>query len=82
MTAAVTRSGATVSAALRGPVAVARYQRFDGARDDAAGADRTASRVQAGATPSSSARLLSALIERMGGASGSRPKGSYINLRV
>ena len=68
----------------------ASYRRFsaDAPRDERAGLSSNfyvrplADLRQRSAQQSSPAGLLSALIERMGGAVDSRTKGSYVNLRV
>ena len=79
------RSASRIDSALS-----ASYRRFsaDGPRDERAGLSsnfyvRPLGDLRERASHQSSpAALLSALIERMGGAVDSRSKGSYVNLRV
>ena len=85
-------SGVNGTGAIGGAAAAARYRRFDNPRGSAAGAASERQRERVAAPPASAfddesplptpARLLASLIDRMGGAAGSRVKGSFVNLRV
>ncbi len=85
MTIGAVRSSSGIDQAL-----AASYRRFtaEAARDERASlssnrAVRAASELRERApSQNSPAGLLSALIERMGGAVDSRTKGSYVNLRI
>ena len=85
MTIGAVRSGGGIDSARSAP-----YRRFsaDAPRDGRAGLSSNfyvrplGDLRERASPPSSPAGLLSALIERMGGAVDSRTKGSYVNLRV